>query len=55
MPEPTKFLLPEDAIPTHWVNLAGPTSPESRCRRSPRAPASPPAPDDLHARSSPWA
>src|ERR671921_915825 len=21
MPEPTKFLLPEDAIPTHWINL----------------------------------
>ena len=31
-PPTTKYLLPEDAIPTHWVNLR-PTSPASRCRR----------------------
>ena len=28
----TKFLLSEDAIPTHWVNII-PTSPASRSRR----------------------
>ena len=32
MSEPVKFLLPEDAIPTHWVNLLR-TCPASRCRR----------------------
>ncbi len=38
----TKFVLGEDAIPTHWVNLL-PTSGVSRYRRCTRGPASPPA------------
>ena len=32
MSEPTKFVLDEDAIPTHWVNLL-PDLRVSRCRR----------------------
>jgi hypothetical protein len=32
MSERTKYLLDEDQIPTHWVNLL-PTSRASRCRR----------------------
>ena len=32
MSEPTKYVLGEDAIPTHWVNLL-PDRPASRCRR----------------------
>ena len=47
MSEPTKFLLPEDAIPTHWVNLPAGPARASRCRRSARARASRPGPDDL--------
>jgi len=31
MAETTKFLLSEDAIPTHWVNLLPDLA--SRCRR----------------------
>ena len=32
MTEPTRFLLSEEQIPTHWVNLC-PTSRATRCRR----------------------
>lgn len=28
----TKYLLTEDKIPTHWINIA-PTFPANRCRR----------------------
>ena len=43
MSETTKFLLREEQIPTHWVNMP-PTCRASRLPRSARAPASPPAP-----------
>src|SRR5215204_4886788 len=42
MSEPTKFLLPEDAIPTHWVNL----QPDPLPPLSPRT-GEPAGPDDL--------
>ena len=47
MSEPTKFLLPEDAIPTHWVNLAPDLPGEPLPPLSPRTgePAGPGRPD----------
>jgi len=46
MSEPTKFLLPEDAIPTHWVNLAPDLPGEPLPPLSPRT-GQPAGPDDL--------
>src|ERR671923_2450383 len=46
MSEPTKFLLPEDAIPTHWVNLAPDLPGEPLPPLSPRT-GEPAGPDDL--------
>ena len=46
MTEPTKFLLPEDAIPTHWVNLAPDLPGEPLPPLSPRT-GEPAGPDDL--------
>jgi tryptophan synthase beta chain len=46
MPEPTKFLLPEDAIPTHWVNLVPDLPGEPLPPLSPRT-GEPAGPDDL--------
>ena len=43
MPPTTKFLLAEDEIPTHWVNLLPDLPGEPLPPLSP-APASPPAP-----------
>src|ERR671925_581360 len=46
MSEPTKFLLPEDAIPTHWVNIAPDLPGEPLPPLSPRT-GEPAGPDDL--------
>ena len=46
MSEPTKFLLPEDAIPTHWVNLLPDLPGEPLPPLSPRT-GEPAGPDDL--------
>ncbi|HWT22665.1 MAG TPA: TrpB-like pyridoxal phosphate-dependent enzyme [Solirubrobacteraceae bacterium] len=46
MPSPTKFLLPEDAIPTHWVNLLPDLPGEPLPPLSPRT-GQPAGPDDL--------
>src|SRR5215208_6057088 len=46
MSEPTKFLLDEDAIPTHWVNLAPDLPGEPLPPLSPRT-GQPAGPDDL--------
>ena len=46
MSEPTKFLLPEDAIPTHWVNLLPDLPGEPLPPLSP-ATGEPAGPDDL--------
>ena len=46
MSEPTKFLLPEDAIPTHWVNLLADLPGEPLPPLSPRT-GEPAGPDDL--------
>jgi tryptophan synthase beta chain len=46
MPEPTKFLLPEEAIPTHWVNLLPDLPGEPLPPLSPRT-GEPAGPDDL--------
>src|ERR687893_950785 len=46
MSEPTKFLLPEDAIPTHWVNLLPELPGEPLPPLSPRT-GQPAGPDDL--------
>src|ERR687896_1058287 len=46
MSEPTKFLLPEDAIPTHWVNLLPDLPGEPPPPLSPRT-GEPAGPDDL--------
>src|SRR3954463_14042398 len=46
MPAPTKFLLPEDAIPTHWVNLLPDLPGEPLPPLSPRT-GEPAGPDDL--------
>jgi len=46
MDEPTKFLLGEDAIPTHWINLAGELPGEPLPPLSPRT-GEPAGPDDL--------
>src|ERR687892_2917395 len=46
MGETTKFLLPEDAIPTHWVNLAPDLPGEPLPPLSPRT-GEPAGPDDL--------
>src|SRR6185503_11623629 len=49
MSEPaTKFLLPEDAIPTHWVNLLGDLPGEPLPPLSPQT-GQPAGPDDLTA------
>src|SRR5215204_1832183 len=46
MSEPTKFLLPEDAIPTHWVNLQPDLPGDPLPPLSPRT-GEPAGPDDL--------
>src|SRR5919197_6692032 len=46
MSEPTKFLLPEDAIPTHWINLMADLPGEPLPPLSPRT-GEPAGPDDL--------
>src|SRR6478672_13782727 len=46
MSEPTKFLLPEDAIPTHWVNLLPDLPGEPLPPLNPRT-GEPVGPDDL--------
>src|SRR5215210_2093674 len=46
MSEPTKFLLDEDAIPTHWVNLAPDLPGDPLPPLSPRT-GEPAGPDDL--------
>src|SRR4051812_36129926 len=46
MSQPTKFLLPEDAIPTHWVNYAPDIPGEPLPPLSPRT-GEPAGPDDL--------
>ena len=46
MSEPTKFLLPEDAIPTHWVNLL-PDLPGPQLPPLSPATGEPAGPDDL--------
>jgi tryptophan synthase beta chain len=46
MSEPTKFLLPEDAIPTHWVNLLADLPGEPLPPLNPRT-GEPAGPDDL--------
>src|SRR5262245_14250167 len=46
MSEPTKFLLPEDAIPTHWVNLVPDLPGDPLPPLSPRT-GQPAGPDDL--------
>ena len=46
MSEPTKFLLPEDAIPTHWVNLL-PDLPGDPLPPLSPATGEPAGPDDL--------
>jgi tryptophan synthase beta chain len=46
MPESTKFLLPEDAIPTHWINLVPDLPGEPLPPLSPRT-GQPAGPDDL--------
>src|SRR3712207_2887209 len=46
MAEPTKFVLPEDAIPTHWVNLLPDLPGDPLPPLSPRTGA-PAGPDDL--------
>src|ERR671914_802961 len=46
MSAPTKFLLPEDAIPTHWVNLLPDLPGEPLPPLSPRT-GEPAGPDDL--------
>src|ERR671917_21454 len=46
MSEPTKFLLDEDAIPTHWVNLQGDLPGDPLPPLSPRT-GQPAGPDDL--------
>jgi tryptophan synthase beta chain len=46
MPESTKFLLPEDAIPTHWINLVPDLPGEPLPPLSPRT-GRPAGPDDL--------
>ena len=46
MSEPTKFLLPEDAIPTHWVNLL-PDLPGNPLPPLSPATGEPAGPDDL--------
>src|SRR3954453_18150937 len=46
MTPPTKFLLDEDAIPTHWVNLLGELPGEPLPPLSPRT-GEPAGPDDL--------
>ena len=46
MSEPTKYLLPEDAIPTHWVNLLPDLPGEPLPPLSP-ATGEPAGPDDL--------
>src|SRR6185437_1562842 len=46
MTEPTKFLLPEDAIPTHWVNLLPDLPGEPLPPLSPQT-GQPTGPDDL--------
>ena len=45
-PQTTKYLLPEDAIPTHWVNLAPDLPGEPLPPLSPRT-GEPAGPDDL--------
>jgi len=46
MSEPTKFLLTEDAIPTHWINLVPDLPGEPLPPLSPRT-GEPAGPDDL--------
>jgi tryptophan synthase beta chain len=46
MPEPTKFLLPEDAIPTHWMNLLPDLPGEPLPPLNPQT-GEPAGPDDL--------
>src|SRR6188472_4463480 len=46
MSEPTKFLLPEDQIPTHWINLLPDLPGEPLPPLSPRT-GEPAGPDDL--------
>src|ERR671921_1230553 len=46
MPEPTKFLLPEDAIPTHWINLLPDLPGEPLPPLNPQT-GEPAGPDDL--------